>query len=176
MELQFKRPQQSFRFNGKLISSKKGIEPGNRTSNFAVLLSAYAIKEISKTLKAITVILNQCITNYWYFLEDFRFSLFQLNGTISIKRKIKLRHKVLGDNLSKTKGEIREHVGDPAIYGLRTMEGNWLLLFSGMAADLETSQTSPVANAANLADNYIAYWMKKNRVDSLFLANIFIAD
>lgn len=45
-----------------------------------------------------------------------------------------------------------------------------------MAADLETSQTSPVANAANLADNYIAYWMKKNRVDSLFLANIFIAD
>lgn len=124
MELQFKRPQQSFRFNGKLISSKKGIEPGNRTSNFAVLLSAYAIKEISKTLKAITVMLNQCITNYWYFLEDFRFSLFQLNGTISIKRKIKLRHKVLGDNLSKTKGEIREHVGDPAIYGLRTMGGN----------------------------------------------------
>lgn len=45
MELQFKRPQQSFRFNGKLISSKK--KPGNRTSNFAVLLSAYAIKEIS---------------------------------------------------------------------------------------------------------------------------------
>lgn len=87
MELQFKRPQQSFRFNGKLISSKK--KPGNRTSNFAVLLSAYAIKEISKTLKAITVMLNQCITNYWYFLEDFRFSLFQLNGTISIKRKIR---------------------------------------------------------------------------------------
>lgn len=172
MEPQFKRPQQSFRFNGKLISSKKGIEPGNRTSNFAVLLSAYAIKEISKTLKAITVILNQCITNYWYFLEDFRFSLFQLNGTISIKRKIKLRHKVLGDNLSKTKGEIREHVGDPAIYGLRTMEGNWLLLFSGMAADLETSQTCSQCSQFN----YIAYWIKKNRVDSLFLANIFIAD
>lgn len=53
----------------------------------------------------------------------------------------KTKNKVLGDNLSKTKGEIREHVGDPAIYGLRTMEGNWLLLFSGMAADLETSQT-----------------------------------